>query len=132
MSSNNKSEINKKHIRYRMQRLIKLGEWVEKRESILRLASNSLHSTFCDYMDDDNAYCMYTSNMEDPIDILNDLQLELRRLTLDEMPSYKEFNGKVVLTHRYACKEHKEKVLLEDLTQDELDVKTLVAVNGET
>ena len=73
MSSNNDNTITARRIqiakRYRVQRLIKLGEWVESRESIIRLASNSLFETFDNYMNDDDAYSAQT-NMMEAIDIL--------------------------------------------------------------
>ena len=122
MSSNNDNTITARRIqvakRWRVQRLIKLGEWVESRESIIRLVSHSLFEKFDDYMNDDDAFCQYTSDMMEAIDILNDLQIELRNIR-DEMPDHSKFEGEVVLTHRYACKDHEKEVFLETLPHEQ-------------
>ena len=123
MSSNNSNMVTPRDVqkakRWRVQRLIKLGEWVESRESVLRLAANSLFDQFDRYMDDEDAFCHYTSNMMEAIQILNDMQMELRVVQSDEMPEFEQFNGKVVLIHRNACKHHREEVLFEDLPHEQ-------------
>jgi|TARA_R100000482_G_C5003639_1_gene92620 hypothetical protein len=123
MSSNNSNMVTprdaQKAKRWRVQRLIKLGEWVESRQSALRLAANSLFDQFDQYMNDEDAFCRYTSNMMEAIEIINDMQMELRVIQTDEMPDFKEFNGKVVLIHRNACKHHREEVLFEDLPHEQ-------------
>jgi hypothetical protein len=122
MSSNNDNTITARRIqlakRWRVQRLIKLGEWVESRESIIRLASTSLFETFDKYMEDDDAFCSYTSDMMEAIDIMNDIQVELRQIH-EGMPEHSKFQGEVVLTHRYACKDHKKEVFLEALPHEQ-------------
>ena len=117
--------------RFRVQRLIKLGEWVESRQSIFRLVANSLWENFDKYMEDDDAYCEYMSNQMEAVDILNDMQIELRRVTADDMPNYDEYNGKVVMTHRYACKDHRTDVFLEDFPHAQQQTIELPAVTDE-
>ena len=90
-----------------MQRLIKLCEWVDSREEYYQTRSSSLFYTFGTYMNDDDAYCEYTCEMMEAIDLLNDLQIELRNIR-DEMLEHCKFEGSVGLSHRYACKDHKE------------------------
>ena len=118
--------------RFRVQRLIKLGEWVESRQSIFRLVANSLWENFDKYMEDDDAYCEYMSNQMEAVDILNDLQIELRNVVSDDMPNFDEFNGKVVMTHRYACKHHRTDVFLEDFPHEQQQTIELPAVVDET
>ena len=137
MSSNNNSntDVSNKVLkakRYRVQRLIKLGEWLEQRESVFRLVANTLYENFDRYMEDDDAYCEYMSNQMEAVDILNDLQIELRNVVSDEMPDFNEFNGKVVMTHRYACKDHRTDVFLEDLPHEQQQTIKLPATINET
>ena len=117
--------------RFRVQRLIKLGEWVESRQSIFRLVANTLWENFDQYMEDDDAFCEYMSNQMEAVDILNDLQIELRNVVSDDMPSFNEFNGKVVMTHRYACKDHRTDVFLEDFPHEQQQTIQLPAVVNE-
>tara|TARA_Y100000004_G_C8610511_1_gene284462 strand:+ start:39 stop:464 length:426 start_codon:yes stop_codon:yes gene_type:complete len=118
--------------RFRVQRLIKLGEWVESRQSILRLVAHTLWENFDKYMEDDDAYCEYMSNQMEAVDILNDLQIELRNVVSDDMPDFNEFNGKVVMTHRYACKDHRTDVFLEDFPHEQQQDTPKKATKKET
>jgi hypothetical protein len=130
MLSNKDLGINQKHARYRIQRLIKLGEWVESREQVLRLAANSMHRLYWDYLDDKDSYSEYMQQMDAPIDILNEMQIELQRLQMD-MIDIDEFKGKVVMTHRFACKEHRESVFVEDFPHEQQQTIKLPAVINE-
>ena len=118
MSSKKDLGINKKHARYRIQRLIKLGEWVESREQVLRLAANSMHRVYWDYLDDSSEHSDYMCQMDAPIDILNEMQMELRRLQMD-MPDLDKFNGKIVMTHRHACINHREDVFVDEFPHEQ-------------
>ena len=134
-NSNNNAELNikvQKAKRFRVQRLIKLGEWVESRESIFRLVATTLYENFDQYMEDDDTFCDYMSNQMEAVDILNDLQIELRRVATDNMPDFDKFNGKVVMTHRYACKDHRTDVFLEDFPHEQQQTIQLTAVADET
>ena len=135
-NNNNNADLDQKvqkAKRYRVQRLIKLGEWVESRESVFRLVANTLWENFDKYMEDDDAYCEYMSNQMEAVDILNDLQIELRRVATDNMPSFDKFNGKVVMTHRFACKDHRTDVFLEDFPHEQQQTIELpAAVENET
>ena len=134
-NSNNNAELDikvQKAKRFRVQRLIKLGEWVESRESIFRLVATTLYENFDQYMEDDDTFCDYMSNQMEAVDILNDLQIELRRVATDNMPDFDKFNGKVVMTHRYACKDHRTDVFLEDFPHEQQQTIQLTAVADET
>lgn len=135
MSSNNNTDLDQrvqKAKRFRVQRLIKLGEWVESRESIFRLVATTLWENFDKYMEDDEAFSEYMSNQMEAVDILNDLQIELRRVATDNMPDFDKFNGKVVMTHRYACKDHRTDVFLEDFPHEQQQTIQLPAVVDES
>ncbi len=82
-------------------------------------------------MEDDDAYCEYMSNQMEAVDILNDLQIELRNVVSDDMPDFSEFNGKVVMTHRYACKHHRTDVFLEDFPHEQQQTIQLPAAVDE-
>lgn len=118
--------------RFRVQRLIKLGEWVESRQSVFRLVANTLSDNYNRYMDDDEAYCEYMCNQMESVDILNDMQIELSNVLRDDMPNFDKFNGKVVMTHRYACKNHRTDVFLEDFPHQQQQTIQLPAVKDET
>lgn len=118
--------------RFRVQRLIKLGEWVESRQSVFRLVANTLSDNYERYMDDDEAYCEYMCNQMESVDILNDMQIELSNVLRDDMPNFDKFNGKVVMTHRYACKNHRTDVFLEDFPHQQQQTIQLPAVKDET
>lgn len=96
---------------YRAQRLIKLGEWVERNEKYLRLIAWDIHREWMEWMEDPESACPYMEAISTSATALIDLQNELRVLN-EEIGTFHQHDGSLSITHRFACKEHRTTTLI--------------------
>ena len=97
------------HTRYRVQRLIRMGEWLERNEAALKLAIETIdeaHDTLIDPPDDmpcSDQVEMAGFKMMFPMELLNRLKTEL----VYDVPTRDVQMGKdVTLRHPFGAKEY--------------------------
>jgi len=96
------------HTRYRVQKLIRMGEWLERNAPAMVTAFDAMDAAH-DFLGDENcscddAYCMMVS----PIRSLMACMMELRRDEWDV-----ERGKDVTLYHQFASKDKKYEVVIE-------------------
>ena len=109
------------HYTFRAQHLIRMGEWLERNENLIRLISFDLSNAFSGWIEDPEDGSGYMQGLQTSVEALNDLQLELRRLKEDRSAS--KVDGSLSIIHRYACLPHRETVLIPPY-QDGIDPGT--------
>ena len=110
-----------RHFTFRAQHLIRMGEWLERNENLIRLISYDLSNTFSAWIEDPEDGSCHMQGLQTSVEALNDLQLELRRLKEDR--STLKADGSLSILHRHACLSHRETVLIPPY-QDGIDPGT--------
>lgn len=67
----------------RIQKLIKLGEWIEQKENVFKLAATVLYKEWINYIEDNEEYCEYFQALEDVVNIFDDMKHELKHLQIE-------------------------------------------------
>ena len=110
-----------RHFTFRAQHLIRMGEWLERNENLLRLISYDLSNTFSAWVEDPEDGSPHMQALQTSVEALNDLQLELRCLKEDRSAS--KADGSLSLVNRYAFSAYRETVLIPPC-QDGIDPGT--------
>lgn len=100
------------HIRYRAQRLIRMGEWLERNKDILITCFDAIDDAHTQMIDCEANYedCLeYTSmKMMSPIKASQELMVELRHLL---MCRDVKRGTDLTMINRFGCEEHRETIV---------------------
>ena len=109
------------HTRYRVQKLIRMGEWLERNEAAIVLAYDVLNEAHDKMIDPDE-----TLNPNDLLDIVGHDQMQALmalRPMMTELRMASDWGAErdtdVTLHHPYACLKHKYEVVIEAPTKEE-------------